>query len=50
MDTSRFERVAAYEWRVAPFGRMRVPAIIYADEALIVDMDDKVFEQVTNVA
>ena len=50
MDTSRFERVAEYEWRVAPFGRMRVPAIIYADEALIVDMDDKVFEQVTNVA
>ena len=29
---------------------MRVPAIIYASEALIRDMDDKVYEQVTNVA
>jgi tRNA-splicing ligase RtcB len=29
---------------------MRVPAIIYADERLIGDMDDKVLEQVTNVA
>jgi tRNA-splicing ligase RtcB len=29
---------------------MRVPAIIYADEQLIRDMDDKVHEQATNVA
>jgi tRNA-splicing ligase RtcB len=29
---------------------MRVPAIIYADESLIRDMDDKVFEQAVNVA
>jgi len=29
---------------------MRVPAIIYADEALIRDMDDKVYEQAVNVA
>ena len=29
---------------------MRVPAVIYADEALIRDMDDKVFEQAVNVA
>ena len=29
---------------------MRVPAIIYADEALIRDMDDKVGEQAMNVA
>src|SRR5512141_2016290 len=29
---------------------MRVPAIIYADESLIRDMDDKVYEQATNVA
>ncbi|MFQ5959093.1 MAG: RtcB family protein [Alphaproteobacteria bacterium] len=50
MDMSHFERAGEYEWRVAPFGAMRVPAIIYADEGLIGDMDDKVFEQVTNVA
>jgi hypothetical protein len=29
---------------------MRVPAIVYADENLIRDMDDKVFEQAVNVA
>ncbi len=29
---------------------MRVPAIIYADQQLIEQMDDKVYEQVTNVA
>jgi tRNA-splicing ligase RtcB len=29
---------------------MRVPAILFADEALIRDMDEKVFEQATNVA
>ena len=29
---------------------MRVPAIIYADRALLVEMDDKVLEQLTNVA
>ena len=29
---------------------MRVPAIIYADENLIRDMDDKVYEQAANVA
>jgi len=50
MDTARFERVAEHEWRVEPEGRMRVPAVIYADAALISDMDDKVFEQLTNVA
>jgi len=29
---------------------MRVPAVIYADEALIQAMDEKVYEQLTNVA
>ena len=33
-----------------PFGEMTVPGIIYATETLIRDMDDKVFEQVMNVA
>jgi tRNA-splicing ligase RtcB len=50
MDLARFTRVSDYTWRVEPFGRMRVPAVIYASEALMRDMDDKVFEQVTNVA
>ena len=50
MELERLERMSHYEWRIAPHGDMRVPAIIYADEGLIRDMDDKVYEQVTNVA
>lgn len=50
MDLTRFEKVSAVEWRVEPFGDMRVPAILYADADLVRDMDDKVFEQMTNVA
>jgi tRNA-splicing ligase RtcB len=50
MDTSRFQRVSDTEWRVKPWGKMRVPAVIYATENLIRGMDDKVYEQVTNVA
>jgi tRNA-splicing ligase RtcB (3'-phosphate/5'-hydroxy nucleic acid ligase) len=50
MDLARFQRHSEYEWVIAPFGRMLVPAVIYATEALIRDMDDKVYEQVTNVA
>ena len=50
MDTSRFTRVDATTWRIEPHGAMRVPAIIYADEDLIRDMDDKVYEQAANVA
>ena len=50
MQTSRLVRKSETEWRIEPFGEMRVPGIIYATEALIRDMDDKVFEQVANVA
>lgn len=39
-----------YLWEIPPRGRMRVPAVIYADAGLIGDMDDKVFEQAANVA
>ena len=50
MDPARFTRVDETTWRVEPQGTMRVPAIIYADENLIRDMDDKVYEQAVNVA
>lgn len=50
MDTTRLIRQSASEWWIMPFGKMRVPAVIYADAALIRDMDEKVYEQVTNVA
>lgn len=50
MDPSIFKQRSEYEWEIAPHGGMRVPAVIYADEALIRDMDDKVYVQAGNVA
>jgi tRNA-splicing ligase RtcB len=50
MDLSLLKRRSAYAWEVAPHGAMRVPAVIYASEALMRDMDEKVYEQAVNVA
>ncbi len=50
MELNRFIRVSETEWRVEPHGAMRVPAILYADEDLVAAMDDKVYEQMVNVA
>jgi len=50
MDLALFTRHDATRWEIAPHGKMRVPAVIYATEPLIRDMDHKVYEQVTNVA
>src|SRR3974377_1469227 len=50
MDPARFTRLDETAWRSEPEGAMRVPAIIYADERLIREMDDKVYVQAANVA
>jgi len=50
MDLSLFSRHDETRWEIAPHGKMRVPAVIYASEELIRAMDHKVYEQVTNVA
>ena len=50
MDLTRFTRQSEFAWRVEPTGKMRVPVVIYASEALLRDMDDKVYEQAVNVA
>ena len=50
MDLATLVRKSEYEWWVPATGRMRVPGIIYASEQLIREMDEKVREQVTNVA
>jgi tRNA-splicing ligase RtcB len=50
MDLSLLTRKSDVEWWIEPHGRMRVPGIIYGSEALVKDMDAKVYEQVTNVA
>lgn len=50
MEVSRLKRKEENEWWIEPFGKMRVPGVIFASEPLIRDMDEKVYEQVTNVA
>ncbi len=50
MDLSRFKRRSEHEWEIEPHAAMRVPGVIFATEALLRDMDDKVYEQVVNVA
>jgi tRNA-splicing ligase RtcB len=50
MDLSRLQPLSACEWRLPPQGAMRVPAVLYGSEPLLADMDDKVLEQIGNVA
>jgi tRNA-splicing ligase RtcB len=50
MNLQSLTRHSEFEWRIEPTGKMRVPAMIYAGEQLISDMDEKVREQLTNVA
>jgi len=50
MDLALFKQHTETRWEIAPHGNMRVPAVIYADEQLIRDMDNKVYEQLCNVA
>jgi len=50
MDLTPLHKLGDWCWRVEPAGGMRAPAVLYADETLLRDMDDKVFEQLTNVA
>ncbi|MGQ0577949.1 MAG: RtcB family protein [Betaproteobacteria bacterium] len=50
MDLSLFSRKSDYEWEIALQAGMHVPAVIFASRELIQAMDDKVYQQVTNVA
>ena len=50
MDLNLLKRRGCNEWHISPRGKMRVPGVIYATESLIHAMDEKVYEQVTNVA
>jgi tRNA-splicing ligase RtcB len=50
MDLSLVKRRSEFEWEIEPHGAMHVPGIIYATEALMREMDHKVYEQVVNVA
>ena len=50
MDTRRLNRISEFQWRLEKTGKMRVPGIIFASKGLLEGMDDKVLEQVSNVA
>ncbi len=50
MELKGLEQLSETAWRIPPRGPMRVPAILYGDAALLRDMDDKVREQICNVA
>lgn len=50
MDLDLLIRRSDSVWEIPKHGAMRVPAVIYASEALIRDMDPKVYEQAVNVA
>jgi tRNA-splicing ligase RtcB (3'-phosphate/5'-hydroxy nucleic acid ligase) len=50
VDLSLLTRRSEHEWVIEPRGKMRVPGVIFATEALVGEMDRKVYEQVSNVA
>ncbi len=50
MDLQLLTRKSDVEWWIERHPGMRVPGVIYGSEALVKAMDDKVFEQVANVA
>jgi tRNA-splicing ligase RtcB len=47
---AELKQLSEYAWELPQTGKMRVPAVLYADSALIEAMDEKVFEQASNVA
>jgi len=50
MDINKLQRLSDYQWRIDPINGMRVPGIIFASRELILEMDEKVYQQVCNVA
>src|SRR3569623_60890 len=50
MARTQITQIDENAWRKEPFGDMRGPAILYASGTHIDEMDQKGFEQVTNVA
>ena len=50
MDLSTLTRLTDTRWRIPARGPMRVPAEVFASEPLVRDMDEKVLDQLANVA
>ncbi len=50
MELKKLKKISDYEWEIPQKGDMRVPGLIFASKNLIEEMDEKVYEQVSNVA
>jgi tRNA-splicing ligase RtcB len=50
MFAEKLQQQAEAQWRIEPFDRMRVPVVVFADEELIREMDEQVYQQAANVA
>ena len=50
MELRKLKRHKEYQWIIPQTGDMIVPGQIFASQQLIEEMDEKVYEQVTNVA
>ncbi len=50
VDPQSLTKRSDFEWEIPRRGAMRVPAVIFASEALVRDMDQKVYQQAVNVA
>jgi tRNA-splicing ligase RtcB len=49
MDLNRLEQDSEFAWRIPAEAPMNVPGILYGDREQVLQMDDKVFEQLRNV-
>mgnify|MGYP003588986519 CR=1 FL=1 len=50
MNTAQLTKLSDTEWRIEPKGAMRVPGVLFGNEPLLRDMDERVIEQISNVA
>jgi tRNA-splicing ligase RtcB len=51
MEKIELKKISEFEWEIPKTGKMKVPAIVFASEALLKDLKkDKALEQVKNVA
>ena len=49
MNLDRLKRDSEFSWRIPEKAPMRVPGILYGDREQVLQMDDKVYEQLRNV-
>lgn len=50
MELKKLIKISDYEWEIPQTGEMKAPGRIFGSQKLIEEMDEKVFEQVSNVA